>query len=36
MWNPETDPFLPARYTVWDIDRKYRNKEALRDRFWLR
>jgi starch synthase len=36
VWNPETDPFLPARYTVWDIDRKYRNKEALRDRFWLR
>jgi starch synthase len=36
VWNPETDPFLPARYTVRDIDRKYRNKEALRDRFWLR
>jgi starch synthase len=36
VWNPETDPFLPARYTVADIDRKYRNKEALRDRFWPR
>ena len=36
VWNPETDPFLPARYTVRDIDRKYCNKEALRDRFWLR
>jgi len=36
VWNPETDPFIPARYSVSDIDRKYQNKQALRDRFWLR
>ena len=36
VWNPEVDPFIPARYSVSDIDRKYQNKEALRDRFWLR
>ena len=36
VWNPEIDPFIPARYSVRDIDRKYGNKEALRDRFWLR
>jgi len=36
VWNPEIDPLIPARYSVWDIDRKYQNKEALRDRFWLR
>lgn len=34
--DPEIDPFIPARYSVWDIDRKYEKKEALRDRFWLR
>ena len=36
VWNPETDPFIPARYSASDIDRKYENKQALRDRFWLR
>jgi starch synthase len=36
MWNPEIDPLIPARYAVWDIDRKYQDKGALRDRFWLR
>ena len=36
VWNPEVNPFIPARYSTWDIDRKYRNKEALRERFWLR
>ncbi len=36
VWNPEIDPLIPARYSVWDIDRKYQDKDALRDRFWLR
>ncbi len=36
VWNPETDPLLPAGYSVDDIGRKHENAEALRDRFWLR
>jgi len=36
VWNPEIDPLIPARYSVSDIDRKYHDKEALRDRFLLR
>jgi starch synthase len=36
VWNPETDPFIPARYPAADIGRKDENKRALRDRFWLR
>jgi len=36
VWNPETDPFLPARYSAGRIERKSENKKALRDRFWLR
>jgi starch synthase len=36
VWNPEIDPLIPARYSACDIDRKYQNKAALRDRFWLR
>ena len=35
-WNPEIDRYLPARYTPASIQDKYLNKEALRDRFWLR
>jgi starch synthase len=35
-WNPETDPFLPARYSIDSIERKRENKQALRNRFWLR
>lgn len=35
-WNPEIDRFIPSHYTAWDIDGKYGNKEALRDRLWLR
>ncbi len=34
-WNPEIDHFLPAKYSVDTIEEKYRNKDALRDRFWL-
>ena len=33
VWNPETDPLLPGRYSVDDIGRKHENAEALRDRF---
>jgi starch synthase len=36
VWNPETDPLLPARYSIGSIDRKCANQAALRDRFWLR
>jgi starch synthase len=36
VWNPEIDPLIPARYSCRDIDRKYRNKDALRERFLLR
>jgi starch synthase len=36
VWNPEIDPHIPTRYSAGDIERKYENKEALRDRFWLR
>jgi starch synthase len=36
VWNPETDSRLPVHYSIGNIKRKYGNKEALRDRFWLR
>jgi len=36
VWNSEMDPLIPACYSPSDIDRKYQNKQALRDRFWLR
>lgn len=36
MWNPEVDPFIPVRYGVDWLDLKYVNKQALRERFWLR
>ncbi len=36
VWNPETDPLLPARYSVGQLDGKYENKRRLRERFWLR
>jgi starch synthase len=36
VWNPETDPRLAANYGTATIERKYENKRALRDRFWLR
>jgi starch synthase len=35
-WNPETDPFLPTRYSIDSIARKSEDKKALRNRFWLR
>jgi starch synthase len=36
VWNPETDRFIPSHYNVWNVDAKYPNKEALRERLWLR
>jgi starch synthase len=36
VWNPETDPFLPAHYSTGSVARKRENRAALRDRFWLR
>ncbi|HEX2958454.1 MAG TPA: glycogen synthase GlgA [Chitinispirillaceae bacterium] len=35
VWNPEIDRFIPVKYSINNIDAKYGNKEALRDRFWL-
>jgi starch synthase len=35
-WNPAVDRVIPHRYDGESLDRKYLNKEALRDRFWLR
>lgn len=36
VWNPEIDRFIPYRYTREHLEEKYRNKEALRDRLWIR
>jgi starch synthase len=36
VWNPEIDRFIPSHYTTSTIDQKYANKEALRERLWLR
>lgn len=36
VWNPEIDRFIPHQYGIDNLDSKYGNKDALRDRFWLR
>jgi starch synthase len=36
VWNPEVDPLLPCRYSARSIQDKYANKQALRERLWLR
>lgn len=36
VWNPEVDRYIPYRYGIGDVGQKYLNKEALRDRLWLR
>jgi len=36
VWNPEIDPYIPARYNIETLQEKYRDKEALRDRLLLR
>jgi starch synthase len=36
VWNPEVDRHIPVRYGSANLDAKYRNKDALRDRLLLR
>ena len=36
VWNPEIDILIPSNYTAGTVDRKYANKDALRDRLLLR
>jgi starch synthase len=36
VWNPEIDPHIARRYTPATLLDKYANKEALRERLWLR
>ncbi len=35
VWNPEVDRYIPFRYGAHDLDTKYRNKRALRERLWI-
>ncbi|MCX7112280.1 MAG: glycogen synthase GlgA [Proteobacteria bacterium] len=35
VWNPEIDPLIPVHYTADDVDGKYDNKRALRQRLML-
>ena len=35
QFNPESDPHIPAHFSVQTIEKKYDNKRALRQRFWL-
>jgi starch synthase len=35
-WNPDVDPLIACRYNADSVERKYENKRALRQRFWLR
>ncbi|GAB6042375.1 glycogen synthase GlgA [Endothiovibrio diazotrophicus] len=36
MWNPQTDPHIPHHYDAAAVDGKFADKEALRERLWLR
>jgi starch synthase len=36
VWNPEVDTHIPKQYGIATLDQKYANKEALRQRLWLR
>ncbi len=36
VWNPETDPLIPAPFSSDDLSGKRVAKRALLDRFWLR
>ena len=36
VWNPEIDLLIPSNYTAGTVERKYANKDALRDRLLLR
>ncbi len=35
-WNPQTDRYIPCHYDANEPQAKYGDKEALRDRLWLR
>ena len=35
QFNPEKDPHIPAHFNPASIEKKYDNKRALRQRFWL-
>ncbi len=35
MFNPEKDGHIPAQFGVNNLEKKYENKRALRNRFWL-
>ncbi len=36
VWNPEVDTHIAKRYGISSLPDKYANKEALRNRLWLR
>jgi starch synthase len=36
MWNPATDAHIARHYDIESLDDKYINKQALRERLWLR
>jgi starch synthase len=36
MWNPQTDPHIPHHYDAGNLDGKYADKQALRQRLMLR
>ncbi len=35
QFNPEQDPHIPAHFSAASLEKKYDNKRALRQRFWL-
>jgi starch synthase len=36
QWNPMSDLALPVKYSLETWDQKWKNKEALRERLWMR
>ncbi|MCK5718520.1 MAG: glycogen synthase [Thiomargarita sp.] len=36
LWNPEVDDLIPYNYTISNLEQKYENKNALRDKLLLR
>jgi len=36
VWNPEFDRHVACRYSAKNLEDKYKNKDALRSRLWLR
>lgn len=35
VWNPATDPYIPANYNDWTLDRRRENRDALVEQFGL-